>query len=148
MEAMPNNSTSIEIVLSNQELENSRVVLVKTGDSSPSVPTSPGRGQPNNFPHVNPYLKPPKLIDQGLGCRWWRWKCSVWRSMPTSKQGTSTHHHDFTKKSKKKKRRNQHLNRLVKILNLSGIKLKRWNWLWFRTRLWTRWKNNSRSQNR
>jgi len=44
---------------------NSRVVLVKTGDSSPSVPTSPGRRQPSDFPtgiiggrrnlHVNPH---------------------------------------------------------------------------------------------
>ena len=77
-----NNSPSIERVLSNQELDslddpNSRVILVKTGDSSPSVPTSAGRGQPSNFPsgstggrrtpHVNPYRTPPKLVDQGLG---------------------------------------------------------------------------------
>ena len=39
-----NNSPSIERVLSNQELDslddpNSRVILVKTGDSSPSVPS-------------------------------------------------------------------------------------------------------------
>jgi hypothetical protein len=65
-----------ERVISNQELDslndpNSRVILVKTGDSSP------GRGQPTNFPsgtiggrrtpHVNPYKTPPKLVDQGLG---------------------------------------------------------------------------------
>ena len=79
---VPNNSTSIERVFSNQELDslddpNSQVVLVKTGDSSPSVPTSPGRQQPSNFPagatsgpripHVNPYRTPPKLVNQGLG---------------------------------------------------------------------------------
>ena len=79
---VPDNSTSIERVLSNQELDslddpNSRVVLIKTGDSSPSVPTSPGRGQQSNFPigttggrrtlHVNPYRTSPKLVDQGLG---------------------------------------------------------------------------------
>jgi len=76
----PNNSPSTEIVLLNQELDslddpNSRVILVKKGDSSPSVPT--GRGQPNNFtsgstgrrhtPHVNPYRRTPKVVDQGLG---------------------------------------------------------------------------------
>lgn len=43
---VPNNSTLIERVLSNQELDslddpNSRVILVKTGDPSPSVPISP-----------------------------------------------------------------------------------------------------------
>nr|YP_009029065.1 hypothetical protein [Cylindrotheca closterium]AGY78403.1 hypothetical protein [Cylindrotheca closterium] len=27
-----------------------KVILVKTGDSGPSVPTSPGRGQPSKFP--------------------------------------------------------------------------------------------------
>ena len=77
-----NNSLSIERTLSNQELDllddpNSQAILVKTGDSTPSVPTSPGRGQPNNFPtgsiggrhtpHVNPYRTPPRVFDQGLG---------------------------------------------------------------------------------
>ena len=77
-----NNSPSIERTLSNQELDslddpNSQAILVKTGDSTPSVPTSPGRGQPNNFPtgstggrrtpHVNPYRTPPRVVDQGLG---------------------------------------------------------------------------------
>jgi len=71
-----------ERTLSNQELDslddpNSQAILVKTGDSTPSVPTSPGRGQPNNFPtgstggrrtpHVNPYRTPPRVVDQGLG---------------------------------------------------------------------------------
>ena len=77
-----NNSPSIERTLSNQELDslddpNSQAILVKTGDSTPSVPTSPGRAQPNNFPtgstggrrtpHVNPYRTPPRVVDQGLG---------------------------------------------------------------------------------
>ena len=53
------NVPSIERVFSNQELDlfddsNSRVILVKTGDSAPSVPTSPGRGQPSNFPVTPP----------------------------------------------------------------------------------------------
>ena len=79
---VPNNSPSIETVLSNQELDslddpNSRIILVKTGDSLPSVPTTTGRGQPSNFPsgttggrrtpHVNPYRTPPKLAGQRLG---------------------------------------------------------------------------------
>ena len=82
-----NNSPSIETVLSNQELDsldnpNSRIILVKTGDSSPSVPISPGRGQPSHFPttpsrpsrsatgvtpYVNPYRVPPKVVNQGPG---------------------------------------------------------------------------------
>ena len=52
-----------------------KVILVKTGDSSPSVPTSSGRGQPSNFPTppaggrpsrnipgVNPY-RTPLIVD-------------------------------------------------------------------------------------
>jgi hypothetical protein len=76
-----NNSPSIEIILSNQELDslddpNSRVILVKTGNSLPSIPTSPEREQPTNFPsgttgerrtqhvtQVNPYETPPKLVN-------------------------------------------------------------------------------------
>lgn len=69
-------------LLSDQEFnsfENNdrQVILVKTGDSAPSVPTSPGRGQPNSFPsgstgrrrtpHVNPYRIPPRVVNQGLG---------------------------------------------------------------------------------
>ena len=75
-----NNSPSIERTLSNKELDllddpNSQAILVKTGDSTSSVPTSPGRAQPNNFPsgstggrripHVNPYRTPPRVVDQG-----------------------------------------------------------------------------------
>ena len=40
-----NNQVYQERLLSDQ-----KVILAKTGDSSPSVPTSPGRGQPSNFP--------------------------------------------------------------------------------------------------
>ena len=83
-----NNQVYQERLLSDQEFnsfedKDQKVILVKTGDSSPSVPTSPGRGQPNPFPTppsggrptrpstgVNPYgiYRPtPKVVDQGLG---------------------------------------------------------------------------------
>jgi len=83
-----NNQVYQERLLSDQEFNSfednyQKVILVKTGDSSPSVPTSPGRGQPNPFPTppsggrptrpstgVNPYgiYRPtPKVVDQGLG---------------------------------------------------------------------------------
>jgi len=50
-----NNQVYHERLLSEQEFnsfeDNDRqVILAKTGDSAPSVPTSPGRGQPTNFP--------------------------------------------------------------------------------------------------
>ncbi len=82
---VPENLPSIERAFSNQELDlfddsNSRVILTKTGDSAPSVPTSTGRGQPRKFPTppsggrpsrnvpgVNPYRAAPKVVDQGLG---------------------------------------------------------------------------------
>ncbi len=69
-----NNQVYQERLLSDQ-----KVILVKTGDSSPSVPTSPGRGQPSNFPtppaggrpsrpvYVPKYRTAPKVVDQGLG---------------------------------------------------------------------------------
>ena len=56
------------------------MILAKTGDSAPSVPTSTGRGQPSKFPTppsggrpsrdvpgVNLYRVAPKIVDQGLG---------------------------------------------------------------------------------
>ena len=51
---VPDNLPSIERAFSNQELDlfddsNSRVILIKTVDTSPSVPTSTGRSQPSNF---------------------------------------------------------------------------------------------------
>ena len=62
------------------EENDQQVILAKTGDSAPSVPTSTGRGQPSNFPTppsggrpsrnvpgVNPYRVAPKIVDQGLG---------------------------------------------------------------------------------
>jgi hypothetical protein len=86
----PANNTQVyqEKLLSDQEYSSfedneQKVILVKTGDSSPSVPTSPGRRQPNPFPTppsggrptrpstaVNPsgfYRPKPKVVDQGLG---------------------------------------------------------------------------------
>lgn len=56
-----------------------KVILVKTGDSAPSVPTSPGRWQPSQVPtgpsgsrssrpvYVTKYRTAPKVVDQGLG---------------------------------------------------------------------------------
>lgn len=57
-----------------------QVILAKTGDSGPSVPTSPGRGQPSNFPtppaggrpsrpvYVPKYRTAPKVVPgPGLG---------------------------------------------------------------------------------
>jgi len=74
-----NNQVYHERLLSEQEFNSFEdVILAKTGDSAPSVPTSTGRGQPNNFPvappsggrpvpGVNPYRTAPKVVDQGLG---------------------------------------------------------------------------------
>ena len=57
-----------------------QVILAKTGDSGPSVPTSPGRGQPSNFPtppaggrpsrpvYIPKYRTAPKVVPgPGLG---------------------------------------------------------------------------------
>lgn len=57
-----------------------QVILAKTGDSGPSVPTSPGRGQPSNFPtppaggrpsrpvYIPKYRTAPKVVTgPGLG---------------------------------------------------------------------------------
>ena len=66
-----NNQVYQERLLSDQ-----KVILVKTGDSSPSVPTSPGRGQPSNFPtppaggrpsrpvYVPKYRTAPKVVPE------------------------------------------------------------------------------------
>ena len=61
------------------EENDQQVILVKTGDSAPSVPTSTGRGQPSKFPTppwggrpsrnvpgVNPYRTAPKVVP-GVG---------------------------------------------------------------------------------
>ena len=83
------NNTQVyqERLLSDQELnsfkdndQKQKVILVKTGDSAPSVPTSPGRGQPSNFPtppaggrpsrpvYVPKYRTAPKVVPgPGLG---------------------------------------------------------------------------------
>ena len=68
-----NNQVYHERLVSDQ-----KVILAKTGDSSPSVPISLGRGQPSHFPTppshpsrpvrgVNPYRVAPKIVDPGLG---------------------------------------------------------------------------------
>ena len=75
-----------ERLLSDQEFNSfkdndQKVILVKTGDSSPSVPASTGPGQPSNFPtpgrpsrnvpgvNINPSRDrvAPKIVDYGLG---------------------------------------------------------------------------------
>nr|UBA15694.1 hypothetical protein [Pseudo-nitzschia hainanensis]UBA15763.1 hypothetical protein [Pseudo-nitzschia hainanensis] len=61
-------------------LSDTKVILVKAGDSSPSIPTSHGTGQPSNFPipptggrpsrpvHVPKYHTAPKVVPSpGLG---------------------------------------------------------------------------------
>ena len=73
---IPSSTEAIEPSVNN----NQQVILVKTGDNTPSVPT--GIGQPSNFPTppsrgqpsrpvsgANPYIyrTPPKVVDQGLG---------------------------------------------------------------------------------
>lgn len=78
-----NNKVYQERLLSEQEFnsfeDNDRqVILVKTGDSGPSAPTSPGRGQPSQFPtppsggrpnrpiYVPKYRTAPKVVP-GVG---------------------------------------------------------------------------------
>ena len=92
-----NNQVYQERLLSDQEFNSfedndQKVILVKTGDSSSSVPTSPGRGQPSQFPtppsggrpsrpvYVPKYRTAPKVVP-GLGAAanpnpgaWW-WSC-------------------------------------------------------------------------
>ena len=77
---MPNNSTSIERVISNREFnslgENDRQVLLVKAEGNPVTPPTRGSG-PSNFPvggrpsrpvsGMNPYRIPPKVVDQGLG---------------------------------------------------------------------------------
>jgi hypothetical protein len=119
---------------------NDQQVILAKGDSNPITPPT-NRG-PSNFPTqysggrprqpsrpatgTNPYLTPPKLVDQGLGAAanpagagggdgnaQFDDKCPA----PNKEQSqeSSTHHHDFTQKSKKKKKRNQHLNRQIEV---------------------------------
>jgi hypothetical protein len=138
-----NNQVYQERLLSDQEFNSfedndQKVILVKTGDSSSSVPTSPGRGQPSRFPtapsggrpnrpvYLPKYRTAPKIVNPGLGAganpagagggggaAEFNDQCSV----PNKEQSQelSTHHHDFTQKSKKKKKRNQHLNREIEV---------------------------------
>ena len=76
-----NNKVYQEILLSDQEFNSfeyndQKVILVKTGDTPSSVPTSTGRGRPSPFPtppaggrpvYVPKYRTAPKVVDQGLG---------------------------------------------------------------------------------
>ena len=79
-----NNQIYQERLLSDQEFNSfedndQKVIPVKRGYSPPSVPTSPGRGQPSQFPtppsrgrlgrpvYVPKYRTAPKVVDQGLG---------------------------------------------------------------------------------
>ena len=79
-----NNPVYQERLISEQEFNSfeendQKVILVKIGDSSPSVPTSPGRGQPSQFPtppyggrpsqpvYVPKYRTAPKFVNPGLG---------------------------------------------------------------------------------
>ena len=141
----PGNSNQVyqERLLLDQEFNSfedndQKVILVKTADSSPSVPISPGRGQPSPFPtapsggrpnrpvYLPKYRTAPKIVNPGLGAganpagagggggaAEFNDQCSV----PNKEQSQelSTHHHDFTQKSKKKKKRNQHLNREIEV---------------------------------
>ena len=84
---IPVNTKAIEPTGNNNQvyqerlLSDQKVSLVKTGDSSPSVPTSPGRGQPSNFPtppaggrpsrpvYVPKYRTAPKVVSRSrIGC--------------------------------------------------------------------------------
>jgi hypothetical protein len=79
-----NNQVYQERLLLDQEFNSfedndQKVILVKTGDSSPSVPISPGRGQPSPFPtapsggrpnrpvYLPKYRTAPKIVNPGLG---------------------------------------------------------------------------------
>jgi hypothetical protein len=138
-----NNSPSIERVLSNQELDslddpNSLIILVKTVDSSPSVPISPGRGQPSQFPtppsggrpnwpvYVPKYRTAPKIVDKGLGAGanpagagGGSGAAEFEDQCPTPKnqqsQESKISNYDSHYKDKKKKRKNSHLDRKVEI---------------------------------
>ena len=145
-----NNSPSIERVLSNQELDslddpNSRIILVKTGDSSPSVPTSPGRGQPSSFPtppaggrpsrpvYVPKYRTAPKVVPgPGLGAganpagaggggggAEFDDQCPVPKKEQSQESNTPTHY--STSKSKKKKKQSSEDQCPIDEQNKAGI---------------------------
>ena len=127
-----NNQVYHEKLLSEQEFNlfednDQKVILAKTGDSATSVPTSPGRGQPSNFPpsggrpsrpvYVSKYRTAPKLVDQGLGAGGnpagaggggaaeFDDQCPV--PNKEQPQESNTPNHGLTSKSKKKKKQSK-----------------------------------------
>jgi hypothetical protein len=131
-----------ERLLSDQEFNSfednqQKVILVKIGDSAPSVPISPGRGQPSQFPtpsrpvYVPKHRIAPKIIDPGLGAGAnpagaggggenpeFDDQCPVPKNKQSQESKTSNYdYHSNTQqnKDKKKKRRNSHLDRKVEI---------------------------------
>ena len=136
-----NNQGSQERLLSDQEFNSfedndQKVILVKIGDSTPSVPTSPGRGQPSNFPtppsggrpsrpvYVPKYRTVPKIVNPGVGAganpagaggggaAEFDDQCLVPENQKS--QESKTFNYD-SHLDKKKKRRNSHLDRKVEI---------------------------------
>ena len=118
-----------------------RIILVKTGDSVPSLPTSSGRGhQPNSFPTPgskgrpirnvpgrNPYRVAPKIVDQGLGAganpagagggngaAEFEDQCPVPNKEQSQETSTPNHDHDLTSKDKKKKKKKKDLDELAR----------------------------------
>jgi hypothetical protein len=131
-----NNQVYQERLLSDQEFNSfedndQKVILVKTGDSSSSVPTSPGRGQPSQFPTppsggrpsrnvpgVNPYRTAPKVVPavnpnpgNGGGAPEFDDQCPVPKKEQSQKSNTPNH--GSTSKSKKKKKQSK-LDKLTK----------------------------------
>ena len=110
-----------------------KVILVKTGDSSPSVPISPGRGQPSPFPtpfsggrpvHVPKYRIAPKIVGPVFGAGAnpagaggggenpeFDDQCPVPKKEQS--QESNTPNHGSTSKSKKKKKQSK-LDKLAK----------------------------------
>jgi hypothetical protein len=147
-----NNSHSIGRVFSNQELDslddpNSRIILVKRGDSSPSVPISPGRkepsqfltppsrGRPNRHVYVPKYRPAPKIVDKNLGAGGnpagasgggeaaeFDDQCAAPKNQQSQESKISNY--DSHYKDKKKKRRNSHLDRKV-IINEHKFEIER-----------------------
>ena len=135
-----NNQVYQERLFSDQEFNSfedndQKVILVKTGDSAPSVPTSPGRGQPSQFPTapsggrpsrnvpgVNPYRTAPKVVPgvgaaanpnpgNGGGAAEFGDQCPVPKKEQS--QESNTPNHGSTSKSKKKKKQSK-LDKLAK----------------------------------
>ena len=139
---VPNLNPSIERTLSNQELDslddpNSQAILVKTSDSTPSVPTSTGREQPSHFPtppsggrlsqplYVPTYRTAPKVVP-GVGAaanpagagggggnaKFDDDKCPA----PTKEQESKTYDYDYQSKKKKQSAEQCELDAKVEIV--------------------------------